>query len=225
MIQTQYSYEPFGNTTITGAASGNVNEYTGRELDETGIYFYRARYYNPTTGRFLSEDPIGFGGSGTNLYAYSEDNPIGEIDPWGLQTTVIIWNPVGYGESSLGHASIDIDGTTYSYGPNGMTIVPSDQYDARNEVFRNGLGDDLDLTPDQENNLRNYLKSYRRKYHALTNNCIAPIREGLKSVGINLASPVDPYILLPPLVWTPSDLEWALEHTNNLVSGWTTFAK
>ena len=46
--------------------------------------YYRARYYNPTTGRFLSEDPIGFAGSGTNLYAYAKNNPINFNDPTGL---------------------------------------------------------------------------------------------------------------------------------------------
>jgi hypothetical protein len=45
---------------------------------------YRARYYNPTTGRFLSEDPIGFEGSGTNLYAYASENPLSFTDPSGM---------------------------------------------------------------------------------------------------------------------------------------------
>jgi hypothetical protein len=45
---------------------------------------YRARYYNPNTGRFLSEDPMGFAGSGTNLYAYAKNNPINLKDPYGL---------------------------------------------------------------------------------------------------------------------------------------------
>jgi hypothetical protein len=44
---------------------------------------YRARYYNPTTGRFLSEDPIGFAGSGANLYAYASENPLRFTDPSG----------------------------------------------------------------------------------------------------------------------------------------------
>jgi hypothetical protein len=44
---------------------------------------HRARYYNPTTGRFLSEDPAGFGGSGPNLYAYVGDNPVNFRDPTG----------------------------------------------------------------------------------------------------------------------------------------------
>lgn len=46
--------------------------------------YYRARYYNPATGRFLSEDPLGFWGSGTNFYAYTGNNPISYRDPTGL---------------------------------------------------------------------------------------------------------------------------------------------
>jgi len=45
---------------------------------------YRARYYNPTTGRFLSEDPIGFAGSGPNLYAYAGNDPVDFNDPFGM---------------------------------------------------------------------------------------------------------------------------------------------
>ena len=46
-------------------------------------YYYRARYYDPRVGRFISEDPIGFDG-GVNFYSYVEGNPVSWIDPWGL---------------------------------------------------------------------------------------------------------------------------------------------
>jgi RHS repeat-associated protein len=83
MIQTQYTYDPFGSTIMSGEASGNVSEYTGRELDEAGLYFYRARYYDPSIGRFISEDPIGLAG-GVNLYAYAQNDPVSMYDPLGL---------------------------------------------------------------------------------------------------------------------------------------------
>jgi RHS repeat-associated protein len=50
---------------------------------ETDTYYYRARYYDPVTGRFLSEDPIGFNG-GNNFYAYVENDPADQSDPFGL---------------------------------------------------------------------------------------------------------------------------------------------
>lgn len=42
-------------------------KFTGRENDGTGLYFYRARYYNPTYQRFIAQDPIGFAGGDPNL--------------------------------------------------------------------------------------------------------------------------------------------------------------
>ncbi len=45
----------------------------------------RARYFDAETGRFISEDPIGFAGGDFNLYAYVQNNPVNFIDPWGLR--------------------------------------------------------------------------------------------------------------------------------------------
>jgi RHS repeat-associated protein len=83
-LQTQYTYEPFGNTTVSGAASGNSYQYTGRENDDTGLYYYRARFYNAAIGRFISEDPIRFGSADVNLYRYANDDPENQTDPFGL---------------------------------------------------------------------------------------------------------------------------------------------
>lgn len=57
-IQTQYSYEPFGSVTTTGAASSNSYQYTGRENDSTGLFYSRARYYSAKMQRFIAQDPI-----------------------------------------------------------------------------------------------------------------------------------------------------------------------
>jgi RHS repeat-associated protein len=89
-IQSTYTYEPVGGTTAAGMASTNDVVFAGRELDTTGLYYYRARYYNPKVGRFISEDPIGFAGGGdTNLYAYVTSNPVNAFDPDGLGTVRI----------------------------------------------------------------------------------------------------------------------------------------
>lgn len=82
-LATRYSYEAYGKTTASGAASDNAFQYTGRENDGTGLYYYRARYYDPELSRFISSDPIGLGG-GINTYAYVGGNPISLIDPLGL---------------------------------------------------------------------------------------------------------------------------------------------
>ncbi|QEE27998.1 RHS repeat-associated core domain-containing protein [Terriglobus albidus] len=81
-IQTQYAYDPFGITTQSGNPSTNILAFTGRELDAAGLYYFRARYYNPAVGRFLSEDPAGFSG-GINKYAYVGADPIDFNDPSG----------------------------------------------------------------------------------------------------------------------------------------------
>jgi RHS repeat-associated protein len=80
---TQYTYEPFGGTTVSGSTSGNGFQYTGREADGTGLMYYRARYYSPMQQRFISEDPLGFGGEDVNLYAYVGNGPTNAIDPTG----------------------------------------------------------------------------------------------------------------------------------------------
>jgi len=87
-VQTEYTYEPFGATAVSGAASANPFQYTGRENDGTGLYYYRARYYHPGLGRFISEDPIGFAG-GVNSYSYSINNPVNRRDPLGLASTAV----------------------------------------------------------------------------------------------------------------------------------------
>lgn len=85
-----YTYDTFGKLVTSSGALTNPLRYTGREFDaETGLYYYRARYYDPTTGRFLSEDPIGFGG-GNNAFSYVYNNPINWVDPSGLVKCIFL---------------------------------------------------------------------------------------------------------------------------------------
>jgi RHS repeat-associated protein len=80
-VQGHVFYDPFGQTTTKN--STYPFEYSGRMLITGGLYYYRARFYNPTSGRFISEDPMGFTGD-FNLYSYVRNNPINRLDSLGL---------------------------------------------------------------------------------------------------------------------------------------------
>lgn len=81
-MAVSYSYEAFGKTTVTGISS-NPFQYTGRENDGSGLYYYRARYYTPHSQRFISEDPLEFESGDTNRYAYVFNSPTNDTDPTG----------------------------------------------------------------------------------------------------------------------------------------------
>jgi RHS repeat-associated protein len=83
-VSTEYTYEPFGNTVVTGNVSQNALQFAGRENDGTGLYHFRARYYATRPQRFVSEDPLGLRG-GVNLYAYASNTPTSRRDPLGLK--------------------------------------------------------------------------------------------------------------------------------------------
>ena len=82
---------------------------------------HRARYYNPQTGRFISEDPTGFAG-GINKYVYAHNDPIDRSDPFGL-LDVFIWQA----RDGFGHASVQLDDGTYiSWWPSAEGRSPID---------------------------------------------------------------------------------------------------
>jgi RHS repeat-associated protein len=80
-LANTYSYDSFGNLTASTGTITNPFRYTGREFDsETGSYYYRARFYDPASGRFMGEDPARFD-QGGNFYVYVSNNPVLFIDP------------------------------------------------------------------------------------------------------------------------------------------------
>jgi RHS repeat-associated protein len=79
-----YAYDAFGNLSGSTGSLTNPFRYTSREFDsETGLHFYRTRYYDPSDGRFIREDPARFAG-GINVYRYVGNSPTRFVDPYGL---------------------------------------------------------------------------------------------------------------------------------------------
>jgi len=82
-VQT-YEYSVYGQVAVEDINHPNPYMFTGRRFDiEIGLYYNRARYYNPYTGRFLQTDPIGYQ-AGMNLYKYCGHNSLNYTDPSGL---------------------------------------------------------------------------------------------------------------------------------------------
>jgi RHS repeat-associated protein len=98
-IDNQYRYEPFGNTQANSPSSvPNSMQFAGREYDaETQLYYDRARYLDPSVGRFISEDPIGLAG-GMNLYAFVGNDPVNVSDPSGEKASAEVELCGGYQE-------------------------------------------------------------------------------------------------------------------------------
>lgn len=105
-----YKYDAYGAVRQeSGIIDNNPYLYTGRQMDpETGLYYYRTRFYDPQTGRFTRKDlwrgnlyqPLSL-----NRYLYCKNNPINEMDPWGLFDIEKITGKLTYGEyGGLGHS-------------------------------------------------------------------------------------------------------------------------
>ncbi len=97
-IVEQYRYDAWGRTTLfdasgkslSASAVGNRYCWQGREYSfKTGLYYFRARWYDPITGRWLSNDPIGISG-GLNQYVFCADNPVNRTDPTGQMSPILV---------------------------------------------------------------------------------------------------------------------------------------
>jgi RHS repeat-associated protein len=160
VVQNHRKYDSFGNLTSQSNAGITTRfGYTGREFDpDTGLYFYRSRYYDPLVGRFISEDRIGFAASDTNLYRYVGNSPVNAIDPSGEVKIELVFNPILvrvqrttyrnyrgtlipdytnpiYVDVSVNHAFIlvtDLDGTK-KYYRGGPEIAPFEEQLARGD--------------------------------------------------------------------------------------------
>ena len=86
-VTDTYEYDAFGNALVTTGSTPNEFLYRGEQFDpDLGLYYLRARYYNPATGRFMSRDPEdgnGYDPETLHKFLYAGGNPINGIDPTG----------------------------------------------------------------------------------------------------------------------------------------------
>ena len=80
-VTDSYTYDVFGEIRTSSGSTSNDWLFTGEQEDESGLYFLRARYYDPVTGRFIGRDPLEF----AQRYAYAGNNPVAFTDPAGLE--------------------------------------------------------------------------------------------------------------------------------------------
>lgn len=114
-------FDAWGNRLTSGGGIPQYG-YTGREPDENGLLYYRARHYDPTIGKFLQRDPIGFGG-GLNMYAYVSNNPINKVDPTG--TIDLYYGP---GNPIPGVANTNIPGINIFVQSSAGKVYPSNDF-------------------------------------------------------------------------------------------------
>jgi RHS repeat-associated protein len=127
-IVKTYRYNSFGEIYTQTGSLVQPFTFTGREYDpESGLYYYRARYYDPMAGRFISKDPIGFEGGDVNLFRYVGNNPGNLTDPEGLAAwllpPLIVYGP----------PAIAVGWSLITELARHLSITPSKCYDSDND--------------------------------------------------------------------------------------------
>ncbi|MCH9651395.1 MAG: hypothetical protein K0U98_24425 [Deltaproteobacteria bacterium] len=137
-VQARYKYDAWGNPRSTVGASFNPFGFTGHERDdETGLYYFKARFYDPETGRFLTEDPAeGDVDTPPSLhkYLYAHANPTVMVDPDG-RVAETVWDVASLGlgitslvfnvsEGNWGSAALDAFGVVVDAAATAVPFIP-----------------------------------------------------------------------------------------------------
>jgi RHS repeat-associated protein len=120
VLQDQINYDAFGNISETTPTVGDSHKYAGYQYETTvGLYYARARWYDPGTGRWTTEDPDGFGAGDVNLQRYVGNSPSNAVDSSGTITNWKGWEFAGALDRALGiKTGVEVtyaDGTTGSW--------------------------------------------------------------------------------------------------------------
>jgi RHS repeat-associated protein len=205
-IVNQYSYDAFGNvanqlenTILQNQPFKYVGQY-GVMTEPNGFYYMKARYYDPTIGRFISEDPTGFDGGDVNLMAYVGNNPVTGIDPWGLELRIynrlITDGPL----AGANHAFLYSTVTEQAWGTSGSSgsgAQVNETYTINNGTYS--------VVPNPNNisevDVMNYMKDTRNSglYFPFLNDCHTHVDTTLSNFGLeNPGAPGGRLGTIPP---------------------------
>lgn len=207
-LVTQVDYSPYGDRTGSSTLQP-IMQFAGLQWDaDIGLALSATRPYHSGAARWLNRDPIREAG-GVNLYGYVGGSPISRIDPLGLYTEIIIWDPLLHPGSIFGHVSIDLNGDNWSFGPTDGgswdTKYPSaSDYKKRQQegLHRGGMGYVLNATLKQEAKLKDCLQAAPTKYSTISNNCGTAAQACLRKAGIiGLPGEMLPHDLNGDLWW------------------------
>lgn len=222
---------PLVTTDSAGNPAATPNDYfapgfPGQSRILPDLYYNRYRDYDPTTGRYIQADPIGLGG-GSNNYGYAGGNPVGRVDPLGLDpVTILIWDTESYrGKGSVGHAMIVQPGdwenvhvnvwpTDLSHADRNGTVDPFERLDTSHPRFdetvdKERQGPDRSITvevPDMDGFHKAISDVYAdKKYRAPAlregeTNCTDAVVRALRGGGVNIGNPYYPSTLYDALV-------------------------
>jgi RHS repeat-associated protein len=196
-LANTYTYDSFGKLTASTGTITNPYRYNGRDFDsETGLDYYRARYYDPAIGRFISEDPIRFKG-GVNFFAYGLNSPMNWKDPSGLDVTVYLYS----GAAGQGHVGIAVNSNQsvgfYPLSDWGIFWGPGlVKPDTRRPV------DSITIptTPEQDGWIQQYLNEHmglnNGNYSLTSRNCARFVENSLNAGGVSVSNSILPWALM-----------------------------
>ena len=149
-----YEYSAYGQVAAEDPDHPNPYMFTGRRFDiETGLYYYRARCYNPHIGRFMQTDPVGYS-AGINWYLYCRNNPLGFVDPSALDWEDPDLNIVLYDGSEKRD-----DGTSFF-----DEAVDDDHWDVKIDIGGMELGELLNCLAGLKGHIMAQMKAAGKEY-------------------------------------------------------------